>query len=230
MKSYNSDQLRNVGLFSHGGAGKTSLLEAMLFSSKATNRIGRVNEGNTVSDYDPDEIARHISVQLSIAPVEWQDTKVNLIDVPGYAEFVGEAKAAMRVTDTALLLVDASAGVEVGTEQMWKYADERACPRLVFINKMDRENADFNMSFHSAQDVLGKKCAPMQMPIGSQHSFRGIVDLLMMKAYMYEPGSTSGKFTEAEVPADLLEDAQRGREWLIERVAETDDELTMKYL
>jgi elongation factor G len=230
MKAYNSEQLRNVGLFSHGGAGKTSLLEAMLFTAKATNRMGRVNEGNTVSDYDPDEIARHISVQLSIAPLEWQDAKINVIDVPGYAEFVGEAKAAMRVSDTAILLVDASAGVEVGTEQMWKYADERGCPRFVFINKMDRENADFGMSFHSAQNVLGKKCAPLQMPIGSQQSFKGIVDLLRMKAYMYEQGSMSGKFTEADVPADMLEDAQRGREWLIERVAETDDELTMKYL
>src|SRR5215210_440533 len=187
MKSYNSDQLRNVGLFSHGGSGKTSLLEAMLFTSKATNRIGRVDEGNTVSDYDPDEIKRHISVQLSIAPLEWQDAKINVIDCPGYAEFVGEVKAGMRVSDTALLLVDASAGVEVGTEQMWKYADERGCPRMVFINKMDRENADFNMAFHSAQNVLGRKCAPMQMPIGSQQSLRGIVDLLRMKAYFYEP-------------------------------------------
>ncbi|HKP54470.1 MAG TPA: elongation factor G [Chloroflexia bacterium] len=230
MKAYNTAQLRNVGLFSHGGAGKTSLLEAMLFTSKAINRMGQVNEGNTVSDYDPDEVKRHISVQISVAPVEWTDTKINVIDAPGYAEFSGEVKAAMRVVDTALLLVDASAGVEVGTEQMWRYADERSCPRMVFVNKMERENADFKMAFHSIQTVLGKKCAPLQLPIGSQQQFRGIVDLLTMKAYIFQPGDTSGKVTEGEIPADLQEDAQRGREWLIERVAETDDDLTMKYL
>jgi elongation factor G len=230
MKAYSTEQLRNVGLFSHGGAGKTSLLEAMLYTSKAITRLGRVDEGNTVSDYDPDETKRHISVQLAVAPIEWREAKINVIDVPGYAEFVGEVKAAIRVTDTALLLVDASAGVEVGTEQVWKFANERGCPRVVFVNKMDRENADFKMAFHSIQTVLGKKCAPMQMPIGSQQSFRGIVDLLQMKAYMYEAGNTSGKFTEAEIPADLLEDAQKGREWLVERIAETDDDMTMKYL
>ena len=230
MKAYTTAQLRNVGLFSHGGAGKTSLLEAMLFASKATNRMGQVNEGNTVSDYDPDEIKRHISVQISVAPVEWKETKINIIDAPGYAEFSGEVKASMRVVDTALLLVDASAGVEVGTEQMWRYADERDCPRIVFVNKMERENADFKMAFHSVQTVLGKKCAPLQLPIGSQQQFRGIIDLLKMKAYTFQPGDTSGKITEGDIPADQLEDAQRGREWLIERVAETDDDLTMKYL
>ncbi len=230
MKAYNTAQLRNVGLFSHGGSGKTSLLEAMLFTSKAINRMGQVNEGNTVSDYDPDEVKRHISVQISVAPIEWKETKINVIDAPGYAEFSGEVKAAMRVVDTALLLVDASAGVEVGTEQMWRYADERGCPRMVFVNKMERENADFKMAFNSIQAVLGKKCAPLQLPIGSQQQFKGIVDLLTMKAYTFQPGDTSGKVTEGEIPADLLEDAQRGREWLIERVAETDDDLTMKYL
>src|SRR6476659_496645 len=151
MKAYTTAQIRNVGLFSHGGAGKTSLAEAMLFTSKATNRMGRVDEGNTVTDYDPDEQKRHISVQLAVAPVEWQDTKINLIDAPGYAEFQGEVKAAMRVVDLALLLVDASAGVEVGTEQAWRFAGERGIPAMVFINKMDRENADFRKSLLSAE-------------------------------------------------------------------------------
>ena len=229
MKAYGTSQLRNVGLFSHGGAGKTSLLEAMLFTSRATNRMGRVDEGNTVSDYDPDEVKRRISVQVAVAPIEWNNTKINAIDAPGYAEFVGEVKAAMRVADTALLLVDASAGVEVGTEQAWRFGEERGCARIVLVNKMDRENADFKTSFHSIQTVLGKKCVPMHLPIGSQQSFTGLVDLLAMKAYVYEVGG-SGKFSEAPIPADLQEDAQRGREWLIERVAETDDDLTMKYL
>ncbi len=230
MKTYNTAQLRNVGIFAHGGAGKTSLAEALLFTSKATNRIGRVDEGNTVSDYDPDEQKRHISVQLSVAPAEWQDCKINLIDVPGYAEFLGEVKAAMRISDTALLLLDASAGVEVGTEQAWRYAKERGIPSIVFVNKMDRENADFSKALQSAQVVLGKQCVPLLMPIGSQHSFTGVIDLLQRKAYMYKQGDTSGKFEAADVPADLAGDVQRYREALIEKIAEADDELTMKYL
>ncbi len=229
MKLYNTAQLRNVGLFSHGGSGKTSLLEALLFASKATTRLGRVDEGNTVSDFDPDEIKRHISVQLSVAPVEWRDTKINVIDTPGYAEFVGDVKAGIRVVDTVLLLVDASAGVEVGTEQAWRYAEERGCSRLIVINKMDRENADFKMAFHSAQTVLGKKCAPLHLPMGSQQSFKGMIDLLHQKAYLYDAG-TAGKFSEAPIPAEYEEDARQGRDWLIEKIAETDDDLTMKYL
>jgi elongation factor G len=230
MKAYTTAQLRNVGVFGHGGTGKTSLVEAMLFASKASNRLGRVDEGNTVSDYDPDEQRRHISVQLAVAPVEWNDNKINLIDVPGYAEFLGEVKAAVRVSDAALLLLDASAGVEVGTEQAWSYAGDRGIARFVFVNKMDRENADFKKAFDSVQAVLGRKCAPLQMPIGSQQSFRGVVDLLKMKAYLYEPGNTSGKYTEGEVPADLQAEAQGHREALVERIAESDDDLTMKYL
>jgi elongation factor G len=201
----------------------------MLFTSKATTRLGRVDEGNTVSDYDPDEIKRHISVQLALAPVEWQDMKVNVIDAPGYAEFVGDVKAAIRVVDTALLLVDASAGVEVGTEQAWRFAEDRDCARVVLINKMDRENADYKMALQSVQTMLGKKCVPLHLAIGSQQSFKGIVDVLEQKAYIFESG-TAGKFAEAAIPADLAGDAQTARESLIERIAETDDDLTMKYL
>ncbi len=230
MKQYTSGQLRNVGLFSHGGAGKTSLLEAMLFTSRAVTRLGRVDEGNTVSDYDPDEVKRHISVQISVAPVEWQDTKINVIDSPGYAEFVGEVKAAMRVADAALLLVDASAGVEVGTEQAWKFADERNLPRFIIVNKMDRENADFQLAYRSIQTVLGKKCVALQLPIGAQQTFRGVVDLLQLRAYLYQAGNTAGNFTEGPIPDDLAGKAQSLREALIERIAETDDDLTVKYL
>lgn len=229
MKQYNTAQIRNVGLFSHGGAGKTSLLEAMLFTSKAITRLGRVDEGNTVSDHDPDEIKRHISIQLTIAPIEWGDEKINMLDTPGYAEFSGEEVAGMRVVDTALLLVDASAGVEVGTEQAWRMADERGLPRVLVINKLDRENADYKNAFHSIQDVLGKKCAPLQLSIGAQTSFQGVIDLLHQKAYLYESG-TSGKFNEAPIPDEWLQDAQEGRDWLVERICETDDDLTMLYL
>ncbi|HST05703.1 MAG TPA: elongation factor G [Chloroflexia bacterium] len=229
MKQYNTAQIRNIGLFSHGGAGKTSLLEAMLFTSKAITRLGRVDEGNTVSDHDPDEIKRHISIQLTVAPLEWEDTKINMLDAPGYAEFSGEVVAGLRVVDTALLLVDASAGVEVGTEQAWRMADERGLPRIVVINKLDRENADYKNAFHSIQDVLGKKCAPLQLSIGSQTSFKGVIDLLHQKAYLYDAG-TSGKFSEAPIPDEWVQDAQEGREWLVERICETDDDLTMLFL
>ncbi len=229
MKAYNTAQIRNIGLFSHGGAGKTSLLEAMLFTSKAITRLGRVDEGNTVSDYDPDETKRHISIQLAVAPVEWQDTKVNAIDAPGYAEFVGEVAAAMRVVDTAVLLLDASAGVEVGTEQAWRMADERGIPRVVVINKMDRENADYKNALQSVYTVLGKRCAAIQIAIGSQTSFRGVIDLLHQKAYAYE-GGTSGKFTEGPIPAEMADEVQKARELLIERICETDDDLTLLYL
>jgi len=202
----------------------------MLFASKAVNRMGRVDEGNTITDYDPDEQKRRISVQLAVAPLEWEDCKINLIDPPGYAEFSGEVKAAMSVVDSAVLLLDASAGVEVGTEQSWKSAGERGIARVVFVNKMERENADFNMALQSAQTVLGKKCTAMQLPIGSQQNLRGIIDLLKMKAYTYEAGNQSGNFTEGDVPAEFQDEAQRRREALIEQIAESDDDLTMKYL
>src|SRR5438045_5116260 len=140
MKAYSTTQLRNVGLFSHGGAGKTTLAEAMLYASKAVTRMGRVDEGNTVTDYDPDEQKRRISVQLAVAPVEWQECKINVIDVPGYAEFIGEVKAAMRVSDAAVLLMDASAGVEVGTEQEWRFAGEVSTARFLLINNIERQN------------------------------------------------------------------------------------------
>jgi elongation factor G len=230
MKAYTTAQIRNVGLFSHGGAGKTSLAEAMLFASKATTRMGRVDEGNTVTDYDPDEQKRHISVQLAVAPVEWRDNKVNLLDSPGYAEFLGEVKAALRGSDTALLLLDASAGVEVGTEQAWKYAGERGIARFVVINKMDRENADFAKSLESVRTVLGKKCAPLYVPIGAQQQFRGVVDVLGQKAHIFKVGDPGGKYDVADIPAEMAADVQKYRDELVERICEVDDDLTMKYL
>ena len=135
MKQYPADRIRNVGLFSHGGAGKTSLTEALLFDTRATTRLGRVEEGNTVSDFDPDEIKRRISVSTGVAPVEWRDTKINVLDAPGYADFLGEVKSALRVADAAVVVMDASAGVEVGTEQAWRLNNERGLPRRLFVNK-----------------------------------------------------------------------------------------------
>ena len=184
LRQYPADRIRNVGLFGHGGAGKTSLAEALLFDTKATTRLGRVDEGNTVTDYDPDEIKRRISVSAALAPVEWRDTKINIIDAPGYADFIGDVKSALRVADAAIIVIDASAGVEVGTEQVWRLAEERGIPRLLFINKMDRENADFGQALASARAAFGNAVAPIQFPVGSEKQFRGVVDLLTEQAHL----------------------------------------------
>jgi elongation factor G len=229
MKSYRTEQIRNVGLFSHGGAGKTSLTEALLFGSKTISRLGRVDDGNTVSDFDPDEVKRHISVSTSVAPCEWNDTKINLIDAPGYADFIGEIKSAARVADTALILLDATGGVEVGTEQVWGFTGERNLPRIMFVNKLDRENADFFHVLEAAQNFFGPNVAALQIPVGKESGFRGVVDLISRKAYLYS-NTRDGKFEEADVPADLQAKANELREKLVERIVEADDELMMRYL
>ncbi|MBI2760997.1 MAG: elongation factor G [Chloroflexi bacterium] len=224
MKDYSTSDIRNVALVSHGGNGKTTLAEAMLFESGATTRFGRVEEGNTVSDYDPDEIKRHSSVSLSIVPVEWKGAKINLLDTPGYVDFVGEEKAGLYAADCALLLVDATAGVQVGTESAWAYMNERELPRMILVNRMDRENANFDNVVDALRERFGSRCAAAQIPIGSQDSFQGVIDLVKMKAYLGE------KSDEADIPADLADAATSYRERLVEAVAETDDDLTLKYL
>ena len=224
MKEYSTADIRNVVLVSHGGNGKTSLAEAMLFDSGAITRLGRVEEGNTTSDYDPDEIKRKSSVNLSIIPVEWKGVKVNLLDTPGYADFVGEQKAGIRAADGALLLTDATAGVQVGTEQAWVYLNERRLPRMIAVNRMDRENANFDQAVAALRAQFGKHCAPLLVPIGAQDTFRGVIDLVRMRALIGEQGQ------EEDIPADLREQAAAYREQLVEAVAETDDDLTLKYL
>jgi len=224
MKNYATEQLRNVGLISHGGAGKTTLAEAMLFVAGAISRLGRVDDGTTTSDFDPDEIKRKISISTSILPLEWQGHKINILDTPGYADFVGEVKEGLRVSDSAVVVVDAVAGPEVGTEMVWKYADEHALPRMIFVNRIDRENADFRRVVEQVRAMFGKHCVAIQLPIGQQDSFRGVVDLIKMKAVEGPKSET------AEIPEDLMADAESYREKMIEAVAETDDELIMKYL
>ena len=162
MKSYKTENIRNVGLFGHGGGGKTSLAEAMLFASGAINRLGKVEEGTTTSDYDPEETKRHISVNLSIIPCEWKDHKVNVLDTPGYADFVGEVREALRVVDSAVILVDAVSGVEVGTEMVWKQCDDSNLPRVIFVNRIDRENADFGRAIGGLPQSLRprRRCLP----------------------------------------------------------------------
>jgi elongation factor G len=222
MPQYTTEQMRNVVLLSHSGAGKTSLSEAMLYSSGAITRLGKVDQGNTTSDYDPDEVKRNTSIYLSLVPCEWQGHKVNVFDTPGYADFVGEVTAAVRVADGAVIVVCAASGVEVGTELVWGYAEERNIPRIIFVNKMDRENADFLKVLAELQANLGKRCLPIEIPIGAQQNFTGVVDLVTMKAYSQNK--------EGEIPDSLRGQAEELREKLVEAVAETDDNLITKYL
>lgn len=224
MKSYKVEELRNVSLISHSGAGKTSLTEAMLYNAGAITRLGRVDEGNTVSDYDPEEIRRKISVNTSVTPWEWEGCKVNLLDTPGYADFVGEVKGAIRVSDAVVVVLCAASGVEVGTELVWQYADELKLPRLAFINKMDRENASFQRTLEQMRAKFSANFVPLQLPIGAQATFKGVVDLLSMQAFLGDGKKAS------EIPAELREEAQAMRQQLVEVAAEADDELIVKYL
>jgi elongation factor G len=226
MKEYAADRIRNVALASHQGTGKTSLVEAMLFDSGATTRVGKVEEGNTVSDWDPDEINRHISINTSLAPVEWNGYKINLIDTPGYADFLGEVKEGLRVADAALIPVSAVDGLQVGIETAWQFADERNLARVVFVNKMDRENADFDRVLGELRERYGSAVVPVQVPIGREHNFTGVVDVLAGKAYTFQ----DGKASSTAVPQELAARVQAARQQLVEAVCETDDDLMMKYL
>ncbi len=224
MQQHTTEQMRNVVLLSHSGAGKTSLAEAMLFNSGAINRLGKVDQGNTASDYDPDEVKRQTSIYLALLPCEWQGFKVNTIDTPGYADFVAEVKSVVRIADGAVIVVCAASGVEVGTELGWGYADEQEIPRLIFVNKMDRENADFYRVMEEIRANFGNKCVPIEIPIGAQDDFQGVVDLIRMKSF------SGPKWQEGEIPDSLRERAGEFREKLVEAVAETDDDLIAKYL
>jgi len=211
-------------LLSHQGAGKTSLTESMLFTSGAIQRLGSVEDGTATSDYDPLEVERHMGINLSLLPFEWQGVKLNFLDTPGYADFIGEVRSGLRVTEGAIVVICAASGVEVGTEQMWGDAEKANLPRLIFVNKMDRDNADFFSTLKGIQAKLSPKCLPLQLPIGSQSDFQGIVDLVTMKAY------TGAASQEAEIPSALQEQAEASREKLVEAVVEIDDELINKYL
>jgi elongation factor G len=227
MKIYQSENIRNVALISHVGSGKTSLIDAALYDSGAVTRQGKIDEGNSVADYDPDEIKRRMSLNVKALPVEWKDHKINFIDTPGYADFIGEVKAGLRVADAALVVVTAEKGVEVGTELVWQYADERHLPRIVLVNKLDRENTSFERALESLRAQFGLKVVPLQIPIGEQSNFRGVIDLVSQKAYTFEGGN---KVQEIDVPGDLQESLNRYREQLIESAVESDDALMEKFL
>ena len=228
MKVYDAASIRNVALVGHGGAGKTQLASAILFDAGMVNRFGKVDDGTTVTDYDEEEVARKHTLTASLAYVEWNKTKINLIDTPGFANFLSDARAALRVADAALVVVDAVAGVEVQTEKVWAAADELSLPRLVILNRIDRERASLERSLQSLREVCSRTVIPIQLPLGEEKSFKGVVDLVTMKAYTYQ-GDASGKFTEGPIPADLTGAATAARDALVEMVAEADETLMEKF-
>ncbi|CEP68636.1 Translation elongation factor EFG/EF2 [Moorella glycerini] len=227
MKVYPSTNIRNVGIVAHGGAGKTSLTEALLYNAGATKRLGRVDEGNTVTDYHPEEIKRKVTINTSLAFAEWQDHKINILDTPGYSDFFGDVVSALRVVDSVLVVVSAVAGVEVQTEVVWEEAEARHLPRLAYVNKMDRENANFQKAIESMRERLSGRIVPVQLPIGAAETFSGVIDILNQKAYTYDG---NGNEKEGPVPAEYSGEVASLREALVEAAAEGDDELLMKYL
>ncbi len=228
MKKYTPEQIRNVALVSHGGAGKTSLAEAMLFITNAINRLGSVDAGNTTMDFDEEEAKKQITINTSLSPVEWKDTKINFLDTPGYFDFLGEVKAALRAADAATVVVSAVNGVEVGTEKVWEYSGENNLPRMIFVNKLDRENASFSKTMEQLENFFGHKVVPLQIPWGEEANFKGVIDLLNQKAYTFDQEGKEVK--EEEIPQEYQDQFEEMREKMVEVAAENDDELLMKYL
>ncbi len=229
MRLYGPEKIHNVGLFGHLGCGKTTLVEAMLLKSGATNRLGRVEDGNTASDFDPDEHKRGMSINLGVLPLEWDDNKINVLDAPGYPDFAGDMAAAMRVIDGAIIVLDASAGVEVGTEMVWDMAVQQKVPRILFINKLDRDNANFFRCVEQARELLDDAVTPMQIPMGMAQDFGGIISLREQVAWLCS-GKQDGKSQKAAVPDELQEQMHDWRTQLIDKIAATNDDLIEKYL
>lgn len=228
MKVYDAATVRNVALVGHSGAGKTQLASAILFDAGMVNRLGKVDDGTTVTDFDDEEIARKHTLASSLAYAEWNKTKVNLIDTPGIANFLPDAQAALRVSDAALVVVDAVSGVEVQTEKVWEAADALELPRVVVLNRYDRERASLDRSLESLHAAFGRTVVPIQIPIGNEKTFKGVIDLVSMKAFTFEADGSS-TMAEGPVPAGSAEAAQASREALIEMVAEADDQLMEKF-
>ncbi len=229
MKVFNSEHIRNIGIGGHSGSGKTSLVEVMLFAMGETTRIGSVEQGNTVSDYNEDEIERQVSINTSLLHGEWKSSKINLIDTPGFSDFFGDVASGMRAADVMMIVVSAASGVEVGTERVRELADKYNMPRFYVINKMDRENVDFDKVFNDLRERFGKKLTVVHLPLESGPNFHSIADVLSQKVYKYALDK-SGKVTEEAVPGNLAAKVAEMRNQLIETVAESDDKLLEKYL
>jgi elongation factor G len=229
MKKYEINRLRNVALVAHGKAGKTTVAEAMLFDGGTSDRLGRVDEGTSLMDFEPEEIKRSMTINSSFHHLEWEKQKINLIDTPGDANFILDTKNSLQAADGVVLILDAVSGVEVQTEKVWNFAADAGLPRIFFISKMDRERAHFQRSLADIRKVLSPKAVPVQIPMGAENSFSGVIDLMSLKARKYA-SDFSGKYTEEEIPANLKEEAQAAREKLVEAIAESDDALLEKYL
>jgi len=228
VKVYEGANIRNVAVIGHGHAGKTSLVSAMLYAAGANPRMGRVDDGTATTDHDEEEIARKMSISASLAHVEWGKTKINIVDTPGFNMFVHEAKLVLPVVDAAIVVVDGVAGVEVVTQRVWNYCEEYQTPRLIVASRMDRDRADADRVLESLTRAFGRAVIPLELPIGKEKNFRGVVDLVTMKAYTYELGG-SGKGKETEIPADMKEEAQTQHEKLVELVAEGNDGLMEEF-
>jgi elongation factor G len=229
MKDHTPDKIRNVALVGHGSSGKTSLAAALLFDFGATSRLTNVDKGNTVTDYEPEEVDRKISINAAACFFELDDHKINCVDTPGYSNFLWDTRASLRAVDGAGVLVCGVAGVEVGTEKVWAMLEEFHLPRLLVINKLDRENANFKRTLESVRQFFGREAVPVQIPIGEEKNFAGVVDLVRMKAVIFEKDE-SGKFKEEDIPSALTADAAKKREELVEMIAENDEKLMEKYL
>ena len=228
MKVYESKDIRNVGVVGHGDSGKTTLTAGLLFTAGASNRLLRVDEGNTITDFDDEEIQRRITISTAIAVAEWKKYKINILDTPGYNIFINDAKGALAAADSALVLVDGVGGVEVQTEKVWQFSEDYKLPRVVVVNKLDRERADFQRALDSVNETFGRSAVPIQIPIGAERDFSGIIDLVRMKAYTYTSDG-DGKGKEAEIPANLQDAAAKAHEALVEVVAEGNDALMEQF-
>jgi elongation factor G len=228
VKVYDTSDIRNVALVGHGNSGKTSLTAGLLFTSGATNRLTRVDEGNTITDFDDEEIQRKITISTGVAATEWNKKKLNLIDTPGFNIFINDTKASLVAADAAFVVVDGVAGVEVQTEKVWSFCDDFELPRAIIINKLDRERSSFDRALESVHQFFGRTCVPIHLPIGSERDFKGIVDVVRMKSYTYS-NDGDGKGKEGDIPSDLAAAAQTAHEALIEMVAEGNDALMEEF-
>jgi elongation factor G len=226
MKQYALEQIRNVALAGHGGSGKTTLAEHLLYIAGHIDRVGSIEAGNTTSDFDPEEQRRKISLSATLLPIEWEGHKINLIDTPGFPDFIGELYSAIQVVDSVILVAPAQAELEVGFENAWELCEARKLPRLIFVNKMERDGADYNGLLQTLRNAYGNRIVPLQIPIGTETQFKGVIDVLHQKAYVGKDRDT----TPSPVPAELQSEVERAREMLMEAAAETDDALLEKYL
>ncbi len=229
MGRFDTSKIRNLGIIAHGGAGKTSLAEAILFDSKMIDRLGRVADGTATMDFEPEEVKRKISITSALAHCEWNGHSIHIVDTPGYGNFIADTRACMRALDCAVVILSAISGVKAQTEEIWNWANEFEIPRIAFVNKMDRERANFLRAIDDMEKALGARGVPIQMPIGAEENFDGVIDLISMKAYYYAKDG-SGSFEAREIPADCVDEANRLRELMVETVAEAYDALTEKYL